>query len=229
MSRQSKLTKKLLVGPAVILLPVFLLGAAPKTDKEFFNGKDLAGWSAADMSYWSVKDGAIVGHSSQEFPKNEFIWSEVKVTNFYLSIDVKLTPSSRNAGIQFRSSRLKTGQAVGYQADIGGRSFLWGKLYHEHGRKKLDWNNKADGVVKQHEWNHHEILAIGNQIWTIINGKVCTAINDPKGELSGFIALQIHKGPPQTVHYRINKLVHDPEYSITGKSEKELKALLKTL
>ena len=27
-----------------------------------FNGKDLSGWDASDMSYWSVKDRAIVGH-----------------------------------------------------------------------------------------------------------------------------------------------------------------------
>ena len=29
-----------------------------------FNGKDLTGWKG-DGAYWSVKDGAIVGHSDE--------------------------------------------------------------------------------------------------------------------------------------------------------------------
>ena len=67
-----------------------------------FNGKDLAGWKG-NTDLWSVKDGAIVGHSDKNVPQNEFLWSNVKVQNFYLTVDVKLTPADRNAGIQFRS------------------------------------------------------------------------------------------------------------------------------
>ena len=75
----------------------------PIKDKTIFNGKDLTGWSASEMKYWSVKDGAIVGHSAVNVPKNEFIWADGKVQDFYLTVDVKLTPDNRNAGIQFRS------------------------------------------------------------------------------------------------------------------------------
>ena len=48
----------------------------PQRDVSFFNGKDLTGWSASEMKYWSVKDGAIVGHSTVNVPKNEFIWAD---------------------------------------------------------------------------------------------------------------------------------------------------------
>ena len=51
-------------------------------------------------------------------------------------------------------------------------------------------------------WNRYEILAVGHKIWTAINGKLCVALEDPKGELSGKISFQVHGGPAQTVLYR---------------------------
>lgn len=220
-----------MIKPTQILYPLIaltlLVAAHPvcaESKAVFFNGKDLTNWKGND-GYWSVNDGAIVGHSDKHVPKNEFIWSDVEVTDFYLSVDIKLTPDNRNAGIQFRSKPINAhGQAHGYQADVG--AGVWGKLYHEHGRGKLDWNNHAAGVVKRGEWNKYEILAVGHRIWTAINGKLCVAIEDPKGELSGKIAFQIHSGAPQTVHYRNPRLTHNPKIALAGLSEKELVAKL---
>ena len=193
----------------------------PRVDTAFFNGKDLAGWSTSQAKYWSVQEGAIVGHSDANVPRNEFIWSGVEVKDFLLVVDVKLAPDNRNAGIQFRSKKANaSGQAVGYQADVG--AGVWGKLYHEHGRGKLDWNNRAAKAVKRGEWNHYEILAVGHQIWTAINGTLCVATEDPKGELSGKIAFQVHGGPPQNVRYRVLKLVHDPEMKLEKQTKKQL-------
>ena len=197
----------------------------------FFNGKDLAGWSGNE-GFWSVEDGAIVGHSDEKVRKNEFLWSEVPVKNFYLSVDVKLTPADRNAGVQFRSIKInKHGQARGYQADIGKDKkgwHLWGKLYHEHGgRGKLDWNDRALEVVKPDDWNRCEILAVGDRIWTAVNGTLCVALRDPEGEREGHIALQIHGGPPQTVRYRNPTLIHDPPVAFAGLNEEELEAALR--
>lgn len=194
-----------------------------------FNGKDLTGWKG-NKGYWSVKDGAIVGHSDKNVARNEFIWSDVEVQDFYLAVDVKLVPGDRNAGIQFRSKPVDThGQALGYQADVGHDQVIgnvWGNLYHEHGRGKLDWNDRAVQVLKSGDWNRYEILAVGHRVWTAINGKLCVAIEDPEGELSGKIAFQIHGGPPQTVHYRNPTLTHNPKMELAGLSEKELLAEL---
>jgi len=212
---------------AAVLLTVVSGGAAdePRVDKTFFNGKDLKGWSTSQPKYWAVKDGAIIGHSAVNVPKNEFLWSAEPVKDFYLSVDVKLTPDNRNAGIQFRSRKTDAaGQAHGYQADVG--AGVWGKLYHEHGRGKLDWNNRAAKAVERGEWNRYEILAVGHQIWTAINGALCVAIDDTKGELSGHIAFQIHSGPAQTVAYRINKLIHNPKVALEKQTRAQLLAAL---
>jgi HEAT repeat protein len=196
------------------------LSAEAKADDTFFNGHDLTGWTGTSK-YWSVKDGAIVGGGDAEIPRNEFLWSKVPVEDFYLAVDVKLTPPGANAGIQFRSKKVdEHGQALGYQADVG--EGWWGKLYHEHGRGLLDKNERGKDAVKPGDWNHYEILAVGPAIWTALNGTLCTAFLDVKGETSGRIALQIHSGAPQTVCYRVRKLVHNPKLEIAGKDAQEL-------
>lgn len=209
--------------PFLILpLAVSFASAEPKTETKFFDGTSLQGWSTmGDAKYWSVKDGVIVGNAREKVTRNEFLWSKVEVKDFYLAVDVKLSPKNRNAGIQFRSKPVGDhGQAVGYQADVGGG--VWGKLYHEHGRGKLDWNNRAESVIKNDDWNRYEILAVGHRIWTAINGELCVAIEDPKGELSGRISFQIHSGPPQNVQYRPVKLVHDPAIALEKQSREQL-------
>ena len=217
-------------GAMLLILGLFFgcnLCAQEPGVSPIFNGKDLVGWQG-NAGLWSVKDDAIIGHSNKNVAQNEFLWSNVKVQNFYLTVDVKLSPDDRNAGIQFRSKSInKHGQALGYQADVG--AGVWGKLYHEHGRGKLDWNDNAAGVVKPGAWNKYEILAVDHRIWTAINGKLCVAIEDPQGELSGKIAFQIHSGPPQTVHYRNPKLTHNPKIELAGLSEKKLVAELRRI
>ena len=80
--------------------------------------------------------------------------------------------------------------------------------------------------MKPGGWNKYEILAVDHRIWTALNGKLCVAIEDPQGELSGKIAFQIHSGPPQTVYYRNPQLTHNPQIELAGLSEKELVAQL---
>ena len=51
-------------------------GAWAADDYEsIFDGKSLTGWKALNMSYWSVRDGAITGESTPDNPctSNQFI------------------------------------------------------------------------------------------------------------------------------------------------------------
>jgi hypothetical protein len=177
-----------------------------------------------------VQERAIVGHSDVPISHNQFLWGIEKVADFYLSLDVLLETPERNAGIQFRSVKVdSTGQAKGYQADVGTNynDNVWGTLYHEHGRGLLNGSALGAQVVKPREWNRYEILAVKHNIWIAINGKVVSATRDEGGELSGYIALQIHSGLAQTVRYRIGKLVHDPEVSLAGLNQTALEGLLR--
>ncbi|MCP4513370.1 MAG: DUF1080 domain-containing protein, partial [Fuerstiella sp.] len=82
-----------------------------------FNGKDLTGWEG-NSEYWSVQDGVIVAKSTKNIPQNELLWSTTEVVDFYLAVNVRLTPHNRNGGMQFRSIPSNKGsRAIGYQAD----------------------------------------------------------------------------------------------------------------
>jgi HEAT repeat protein len=184
------------------------LGKAAREDATIFNGKDLTGWTG-DPKYWRFQDGAFVGQSDGKLEKNNFLWSGVEVGDFYLAIDIKLEPQTGNGGVQFRSKKFdESGLAIGYQFDVG--KDVWGRLYHERGRGKLDWTDRAEKAVKPGDWNHCEILAVGPAIWTSVNGQLGIACLEPNGERSGLLALQLHVGPPETVQYRVKKLVHNP-------------------
>ena len=79
-----------------------------------------------------MENKEIVGRATEEVPKNEFLFSDVEVGDFYLSVQVKQSPPVRNSGIQFRSLRGADGHAAGYQADIGhdqGIGKVWGNRY----------------------------------------------------------------------------------------------------
>ena len=193
--------------------------------KDFFNGKDLTGWEATDMSYWSVRDGAIVGTAGEKpIQGNQFLWHKTTVRNFRLSLMVKQSPHEANAGIQFRSTPIKEG-ARGYQADVG--EGYWGDLYHEHGRRMLARSpDTGEENIKREDWNHYEILAVGHRVWLAVNGRVTVALRDPFGELEGRIAVQIHGGAAQTVAYKGFKLIHDPKVELAGLGENELNRLL---
>jgi HEAT repeat protein len=189
-------------------------GEAAREDTAFFNGTDLTGWSGPE-GFWSVVDGAIVGTSDTQIPRNTFVWADGEQGDFYLVLDVKLEPNTANAGIQIRSKKVDDyGQAEGYQADMGAE--VWGRLYHEHGRGKLFWDGRAEAAVKPGDWNRYEILAVGPAIWTAINGQLGVSFLDPAPERTGQIAFQIHGGPPQTASYRIVKLVHNPKVEMEG-------------
>jgi hypothetical protein len=214
----------LLSGAFILILSSFL--STTQAAEPFFNEKDFSGWSANDMSFWSVRNGEIVGtNGDQRVPGNQFLWYDEKVKNFHLSLQVKQVPFAGNGGIQFRSERQQNGSAVGYQADIG--KGWWGSLYHEHGRKILAKNKlKESEYLKPEQWNSYEILAVGHRMWLAINGKVTVAVRDPIGELDGQISLQIHGGIPQKIIYRKLRLTRNPRVEILGIKESELNELL---
>ena len=216
---------KMIKFPLPSLLFIWATGLL-SANETIFNGKDLSGWSAQDMSYWSVQNGAIVGtKGDQKIPGNQFLWYDKKVKDFKLTLQVKQIPFAANAGIQFRSKREPNGQAIGYQADIG--KGWWGSLYHEHSRKILARNLDTEGKnLKPEKWNTYEVLAVEHRIWLAINGKITVALRDPMGELEGQISLQVHGGMPQKVIYKDLVLERNPVVKIHGMNETELDKLL---
>lgn len=184
-----------MLAPAADPLP-------PADPAKFFDGKTLEGW-AGDTTVWSVEKGEIVGKTTTGLKKNNFLSSKCEVSDFRLSVKVKLVPNKENSGIQFRSAYNKEGIMTGPQADIGAE--WWGKLYEEHLRGMLVKDGAGDHV-KPEDWNEYVIEAKGPSVKMWLNGFKCVDYTDEKLAKKGVIAFQVHSGGPMEVRFKDIKL-----------------------
>jgi hypothetical protein len=197
--------------------------------RSIFDGKSLNGWKAADMSYWSVRDGAITGESTAAHPckQNQFVvWQGGDVADFELRLKFRAKGNGCNSGVQFRSVIRPDGLAVGYQADIyKDGAYLGGvcdELHSRKGPELLTENGKKtviDSAGKrtttnlgktavmrpEGEWNEYHIIAQGHTMKLSINGEVCSELIDEEKEhfdLKGILGLQLRSGEPMTVQFK---------------------------
>jgi hypothetical protein len=224
--KRSHALSKLLAFLSIALAPATIRAEDFRT---IFDGKSLEGWKALDMSYWSVRDGAITGQSTPEHPckSNQFmVWQGGEVADFELKLKFRVTGNGGNSGVQFRSVIRPDGLAVGYQADIyqsGG--YLGGVCDEIHTRKGpelLSANGKKtviDATGKRTttdlgpeakmrppgEWNDYRIIARGQRIILEINGVTSTDLTDQEEghfDLAGSLSLQLRSGEPMTVQFK---------------------------
>jgi hypothetical protein len=186
---------------------------------EIFDGKSLDGWDC-DPDYWRVENGSIVGETKPGHqPKQNIfcIWKGGSPGDFELKLQYKLTGG--NSGIQYRSVELpEVNKWVmkGYQADIDAQQQYTGQVYEERGRgflalrgqiayvpdgKKVgSIGSTGDGdqlksLIKNDDWNDMHIIARGNTLIQMINGRVMSVLidDDPAGrKMDGEIGIQLH-------------------------------------
>jgi type 1 glutamine amidotransferase len=194
--------------------------------KSLFNGKDLSGWDG-NPKFWSVKDGTITGQTTADNKTegNTFlIWKDGTVDDFELRLSYKIVGG--NSGIQYRSKDLGKWVVGGYQGDFEAGDTYSGILYEERGRGILAQRGQkteigADGkinvvgstgdtkeiqaAIKKEDWNDYVIIAQGNKLKHLINGRVTIEVTDNQPEkraMSGILALQLHAGPAMTVQFK---------------------------
>jgi hypothetical protein len=196
--------------------------------KPIFDGSTLSGWDG-DPKLWRVEGGMIVGETTREtMPKqNSFlIWRGGSPADFELKAQYRL--SAVNSGIQYRSIELPgiRWAMKGYQADIDAEERFTGQIYEERGRGFLALRGqftyvtegKKPGVVgtlgdaaklkeliKNGEWNEYHIIARGNVLTQILNGRVMSMLIDddgPNRKMDGLIGIQLHLGPPMKIEVR---------------------------
>jgi hypothetical protein len=254
---------RLIVGVSVALLLVGLSALAAATaaapaakpapaagsEEGFapiFNGKDLTNWDG-NPKFWSVKDGAIHGETTQDNPTkgNTFcIWRGGLVGDFELRLTYRMTGG--NSGVQYRSKDLGNWVVGGYQAEIANDSGRDGYIYEEKGKRgrmclvgeKVVWKDGKKEVVgsvgdlekikasyKKSDWNEYRILVVGNHIQHFINGAAIIDFTDEDEAaraMSGILALQIHAGSPMVTEFkniRLKKLGPDPAPAPAAKTE----------
>ena len=141
---------------------------------------------------------------------------------------------SANSGLQYRSRVADKEKFIvgGYQADFEAGKTYSGILYEERGRGILAQRGQATLItgdakdpkktkieligslaksediqagIKDEEWNDYIIIAKGNRLLHVINGKVTVDVTDDQpshAAKSGVLAFQLHVGPPMTVQFK---------------------------
>jgi hypothetical protein len=193
--------------------------------QQIFDGKTLKGWDC-DPDFWRAEDGAIVGQTTQEHqPKQNIfcIWKGGEPADFEFKAQYRLTGvNDGNSGIQYRSVELPdVGKWVlkGYQADIDLKQRYTGQVYEERGRAFLALRGQIsyipDGkkvgsigsvgddaelktLIKDGDWNDIHIIARGNTLIQLINGRVMSTVIDDDAtnrKMRGEIGIQLHRLP----------------------------------
>ncbi|MBS1824815.1 MAG: DUF1080 domain-containing protein [Acidobacteria bacterium] len=174
--------------------------------RPLFNGKNLNEWIVDTPGLWRVEKGVIIG-VSPGLKYNDFLRTKKHYRNFVLKATFRMTDETgkANSGIQFRSKPMEgSHEVIGYQADMGQQ--YWGCLYDESRRKKVltQASPAALASLRKGDWNEYVITAQGNRIELTLNGirSVEWMENEPGIEQSGFIALQLHGGPPLQMEFK---------------------------
>jgi hypothetical protein len=187
-----------------------------------FDGTSLKGWDC-DSAFWRVENGAITGETTKTHqpPQNIFcIWKGGSPGDFELKLQYRLTGANGNSGVQYRSVELPSVAKwvmKGYQADIDGQQNYTGQVYEERGRGFLALRGQisyipADGkggsvgtlgasaelkaLIKTGDWNDLDIIARGNTLIQLLNGRVMSIVVDDdktNRKMDGEIGLQLHK------------------------------------
>ena len=194
-----------------------------------FNGINLEGWDG-DPRIWSVRDGVITGRTTEEVrvAENNFLVWKDEVGDFELRLKFRL--EGGNSGIYYRARKRpadRTGgePMVGTQADFSadGRwtgvimEYTLREVLAERGQRVLIEPNGTRQVigslgdpdrmldaVKTNDWNDYTVFARGGQVKLSINGVPMSELDDrdPHRLTRGWLALQVHTGPPMRVQFK---------------------------
>jgi hypothetical protein len=180
---------------------------------KLFNGKNLDGWEGYE-DLWSVKDGVIVAHNDKPLAFSTYLLTKRTFTDFRLIFSAKLAKSEMHSGVALWGKKfvpkevkdpIKQRAEYTYQGQLVMFPSGWG-LYDLYRRNGLPVDTApARKAGKQHDWNDMEILAQGNRIRLVVNGKLVLDWRDPQPKLvgEGPIALQLHSnGVPQEVQFK---------------------------
>lgn len=194
-----------------------------------FDGRTLDGWQG-DRTIWTVEDGAITGRTTADtkLKENNFLIWKDQVENFELRLKFRL--EGGNSGIYYRAQKRRPGgpekdPLVGTQADFdaSGRwtgvimEYLLRGVLAERGQKVLiDEQGKKQVVgsvgnpdellqaVQLDQWNDYFVVARKGHVVLKINGVTMCELEDrdPKQLVHGWLALQVHVGPPMRVQFK---------------------------
>lgn len=176
----------------LLLLFLCVRGLAQAEWVELFDGKTTKGWTPrTKVEQLEAKDGELHLLSKT----NVWVATDLKMSDFEAELEVFLPKEEGfNSGLAFRCQGEK-GKPKGYQIEIDRK--LPGGVF---GIGLGGWLSKEKGQIKEGEWNHFRVKAVGPRIQTWVNGKLISVLKDEK-QLKGSFGIQ-HHGKGGVVKFR---------------------------
>ncbi len=194
----------------VLFFVVLFLQSFHNESTKIFDGKTFSGWEGDTKNTWKIKEKAVWGGSLiNTVPLNDFLCTKKSYGDFILKLKFKIENKGGfcNAGVQFRSQRLKNPvhEMTGYQADLG--PGYWGALYDESRRDRILMSpdsNLTKKILKINDWNDYEVIAIKNRIQIKLNGVKTVDYIEADSSIPkfGLIGLQVHGGGKTLAGYK---------------------------
>lgn len=190
----------------------------------------LKNWDG-DPRFWRAENGEIIGESTPDKkvnPNTFLIYRGDRPGDFELLVEFRM--NSTNSGVQFRSKEMPEVAKwvlAGYQADFDADNRYSGQFYEERGRGFLAPRGTAThipagggkpqqiaalgsdlemkGLMNMGGWNQLHIIARGNTLIQILNGRVSSIVIDDDAagrSMSGLLGFQLHMGAPMKLELR---------------------------
>jgi hypothetical protein len=174
-------------------------GGAIKKVIEVKNGEKLTGYDAETkdgktVHLWRVENGLLIGSG----PASHLFSEKDDYDNFQYRVEAKINDKG-NSGQYFRT-KFGPGFPAGYEAQINathGDKIRTGSLYPDSRTKLKEFSKEIcvmnDAPHGPDEFFTQEVIAEGNHIQIIVNGKKTVDFKDPNNTYTkGHFALQGH-------------------------------------
>ena len=189
------------------------LPASEKTS-QLFDGKSLEGWDGAEQ-YWSAdaKNGWITGKNSEPVASSTYLFTKKEYRDFRLIFEVKqlVSPqlSTMHSAVAALGERFvdKGGNQHGFKGPLLMFCHDWG-IWDAYRRNRIEPAGHNGTLTIENEnvgrWNQIEILAKGNRIRFVANGKLVFDFTDqPEMLKASPIGLQLHaNNRPQEFRFK---------------------------
>jgi arylsulfatase A-like enzyme len=198
---------------------------------KLFDGETLSGWQGNEH-YWSVdqKGAWITGKNSEPVPSSTYLFTEKDYREFRLIFEVKqlVSPeySTMHSAIAALGERIddKGENKFGFRGPLLMFCHDWG-IWDAYRRNRIEpaGHNGTLKIANENvgKWNQIEILAKGNRIRFVANGKLVFDFTDkPEMLKASPIGLQLHaNGRPQEFRFKglwLSEAPGDELVTLTG-------------
>ncbi|MBD3265843.1 DUF1080 domain-containing protein, partial [bacterium] len=161
---------------ALFVVGLMMVSTVSAEEVVLFDGTSMDEWKIVGDPEWKIEGDRIVVVGTGE--KDGWLVTKRQFSTFWFSAKFKWYYG--DSGIQIRS-RFEGEDMQGFQCNLDpARTMATGSILELGGRGVLEESKfPAERLFREDRWNSYDIIAIGNSIMVVVNGKLTAKITDP--------------------------------------------------